>query len=957
MPARTPRRRRRTGQAIDRNMAQISTGLLDGLPFGVMVLADGHLIRNINAEGARLLQHPPSALVGQSFPTIWSALTQSDPFYVVRHLDHVATSREPMPHITIRLRHGTTGVLPVQWTCQAMDQDNGRGLLISFRDLSREEELREERDRLAAIAEETPSPIIELDHDGQMLYANPAMTICLTKLGYRPDGIPRILPDDLPQLIAGCLRSGHTIHSQEVLLPEASFTWTFCPVTTHSLVRGYGLDTTTIYEAQHELRRTAAQLQESNQQLDEALTTAQESVRAKAAFLATMSHELRTPMNGVIGMTSLLMETPLSAEQQSYAETIRQCGESLLLLINDVLECSKIEAGKLELEHIDFNLRTAVEEVLAQFAERAEAKGLELTGLVHATVPTALQGDPGRLRQVLTNLVGNALKFTEKGEVSLQAFLEQDTQEEAVIRFEVTDSGIGIAPEAASKLFQPFVQADSSTTRKYGGTGLGLSISKQLIELMEGRIGVTSQPGHGSTFWCTARFAKQVGSPRAILPSSDLEGRRILIVDDNESNRMILHHLVTGWGMVDDVAQDATEALQRVTEATARGLTYDLAILDVIMPGKDGLQLAREFRRGPAGANMRIVVLTSLLQRGHAEQARQAGAMGYLPKPVRHDQLRDCLRTVLGIACEVAPDPQHLGPATPQLVTRHTLADHRPRQRILIVEDNPINQKLAVRMTEKLGYQAFVAENGQEALKALETEDFAVLLMDCQMPVMDGFEATRRIRESEQRQSTEQNTDRLTNDESPMTTSPHIPIIAVTANAMQGDREHCLASGMDDYLAKPIQMESLRAMLTRWVSPSTPTDTGSQLPAETQNRAHGVFDPASMFRNIGEDNLLFAQLVEMFMAQHPAMLTSIKEGLIQADSLAVERAAHTLKGTAGNLCAPEVVLAASRLEALGHLGALQDAPPIYAQLEQEVLRLVQALGPFRQGYSTLPQAA
>ncbi len=633
-------------------------------------------------------------------------------------------------------------------------------------------------------------------------------------------------------------------------------------------------------------------------------------------------------------------------------------------LINDVLECSKIEAGKLELEHIDFNLRTTVEEVLAQFAERAETKGLELTGLVHATVPTGLQGDPGRLRQVLTNLVGNAIKFTDRGGVTLQAFLEQETPDAAVIRFDVTDSGVGIATDAQAKLFQPFVQADSSTTRKYGGTGLGLSISKQLVELMGGHIGLNSDPGHGSTFWCTARFIKQAGSSRAILPSLDLEGRRVLIVDDNESNRMILHQLVTGWGMIDDIAKDAEEALQRVKDAHGRGLSYDLTILDVLMPGKDGLQLAREFRQDPASASMRIVVLTSLLQRGHAEQARQAGAMGYLPKPVRHDQLRDCLRTVLGIAVEAEEASWDSTSATPQLVTRHTLADHRPRQRILIVEDNLINQKLAVRMVEKLGYQPFVSENGQEALKALETEDFSAILMDCQMPVMDGFETTRRIRESEQRrasivtrQSTKPGTDRLSNDESRITASLHIPIIAVTANAMQGDREHCLATGMDDYLAKPIQMEALRVVLHRWAAPATPPDAISTFPAREQTHARGIFDPAAMFRNIGEDNHLFAQLVDMFLHQHPAMLADIKEGLIRGDAVVVERTAHTLKGTAGNLCAPEVVLAASRLEAIGHLGTLHDAPPIYAQLEQEVLRLVKALDPFRQGYNTLPQAA
>ena len=360
MPARRSKKRATAKRPIDRSTAQTFTGLLDGLPFGVMVLTDGRLIHSINAEGARLLQRSPSGLIGQCFPDIWSALTQSGADEVMRRLDRVATSREPMPHATTRLRYGTTGSVPVQWTCQAVNQNGGLGLVISLRDLSREEGLREERDRLAAIAEETPSPIIELDRHGQMLYANPAMTAWLATLGYRADGLPRILPQDLPQLVSECLRSGNTIHARDVCLPEASFTWTFCPVMTHGLVRGYALDMTTIHLAQLELHRTAMQLQESNQQLDEALTAAQQSVRAKAAFLATMSHELRTPMNGVIGMTSLLMETPLSAEQQSYAETIRQCGESLLHLINDILECSKIEAGKLELERIDFNLRAKI---------------------------------------------------------------------------------------------------------------------------------------------------------------------------------------------------------------------------------------------------------------------------------------------------------------------------------------------------------------------------------------------------------------------------------------------------------------------------------------------------------------------------------------------------------------------------------------------------------------------
>ena len=962
MAHRKSRRHCTSGRTDAPSFSPPLTAVLDGLPFGVVQLDKACLIHGINEEGARLLGQPPSLLLGKSFPHIWSALTTSDASTVESQLRTVEQSRRPMRVASIRIERGSIDRIPVELTCLATDSPSGLGLVVSIRDLSREADLQQERDRLAAIAEDSPSPVIELDRHAKMLYANPAMTAWLTKLGYRADGFPKVMPQGLPTLVARCLRSGEVNQCQEVFLPEAAFSWTFCPVVAHGLVRGYALDITQIHETQRELRRAAEQLQDSNRQLDQALSAAQESARAKTAFLATMSHELRTPMNGVIGMASLLIETPLSPEQRSYADTIRECGEALLHLINDVLECSKIEAGKLELERLDFNLRTTVDDVLTQFAERAEATGLELTGLVHAAVPAALRGDPGRLRQVLTNLVGNAIKFTETGEVTLQAYLENDSFDAAVVRFEVTDSGIGMAPDTQARLFKPFVQADNSTTRKYGGTGLGLSISKQLIELMGGQIGVTSTPGQGSTFWCTARFMKQPHSPRAILPTEDLEGHRVLIVDDNESNRMILHHLVAGWGMIDDLAEDATAALKRVAESTARGVSYDLAILDVMMPGKDGLQLAREFQQHPASEGIRVVVLTSLLQRGHAEQARQAGAMGYLPKPVRHDQLRECLRTVLGISRGATQDPQHAAPDLPQLVTRHTLAEHVARQHILVVEDNIVNQKLAVRMAEKLGYRTDVVGNGQEALAALATKTYAAILMDCQMPIMDGFEATRHIREDERRHRSlvnDRSSEAGSPDQVPMTGSFHIPIIAVTASAIQGDRERCLAAGMDDYLAKPMKLDQLRALLQRWVAaPDEPAPAAASDPSSpAHGNERGIFDPTKMFQNIGGDNALFGQLVRLFLDQHHAMLNDIKEGLIKSDAMTVERAAHTLKGTAGNLCASEVALAASRLEAVGHLGALQDAPPVYAQLEMEVLRLVHILDSYRQGYESVTRSA
>ncbi|MGB4069362.1 MAG: response regulator [Nitrospira sp.] len=956
------RKRRRVGRRLAASLPPTSTSfdLLEGLPLATVILDADLTVLAVNRESHRLLGPRFSSSTVRFFPSLWSRLTRSDATTITAQLNGVLKSRRPTSVTQQLLLRKATPPVPVEWTCVPGTIDDKTVLILSIRDLSHELELEQDCTRLAAIAEESPLPMIELDRDMSLLYANPAMISLLSRFGYNLKGIPNVTPGNLPDIVRRCLTAGHVYHDEVVALPDANFSWTFCPVPTHNVVRGYAIDMTNVHKTQQALRLSADKLQQSNLRLDKALDEAKESARVKTAFLATVSHELRTPMNGVIGMTSLLMETSLTPEQQSYAETIRQCGEALLQLINDVLECSKIEAGKLELERLDFNLRTTVEQVLAQFAERAETKGLELTGLVHAAVPTGLKGDPGRLRQILTNLVANAVKFTDKGEVTLQAYLEEDLPDTTVIRFEVTDSGIGINPSTQDKLFRPFVQADSSTTRKYGGTGLGLSISKQLVELMGGQIGVRSTEGQGSTFWCTARLQKQAGSPRAILPTGDLTGKRVLIVDDNESNRLILHHLTSGWGMVDDLAEDAESALRRIVEAKQRGVPYDLAIVDVIMPGKNGLQLARELQSHEAGSGIRLVVMTSMLQRGHAEQARQAGAMGYLPKPVRHDELRDCLRTVLGLPESQEPQTTHTLSVVPQLVTRHMVAENVQHWRILIVEDNIVNQKLAVRMMEKLGYQPDVVENGQEALTALAKGDYAAILMDCQMPIMDGFETTRRIRQGEAAVASHDSPDGSPNrsDTSPQST-PHIPIIAVTANAMQGDRERCLATGMDDYLAKPIKLDELRNALARWIStPPNAVVTGKhKLIPTTADPTRGIFDPAKMYQNIGGDSELFAQLVCLFLDRYQTMLADIRTALADADSVTVERMAHTFKGTAGNLCASEVALTAGRLEAVGHLNTLQDAPPVYAQLELEVARLVRVLESYRQGYQPITQAA
>ncbi len=708
-----------------------------------------------------------------------------------------------------------------------------------------------------------------------------------------------------------------------------------------------------VAERTAELTREITEHKRTQEHLRAARDAAEEANRAKSDFLANMSHEIRTPMNGIIGMAELLATTETTREQAEYLVMIQQSADALLRLLNDILDFSKIEAGKLELESIRFSLRDCVGMTAKTLSLRAAEKGLELACRVAPELPDTLVGDPGRLRQIIVNLAGNAVKFTNEGEVVIDVVESSRDDKKICLQFSVRDTGIGIPADKLDKLFEPFTQVDASTTRKFGGTGLGLAISMQLAEMMDGRIWLESELGRGTTFHFTAQFGIAKRQPRRPVGIFQrLAGMPALVVDDNATNRRILEEALKSWQMKPAVVASGPEALVEMKRAAQDGAPYQLVLLDCMMPEMDGFMLAERIGQQTDFGDPAMIMVSSAVRPGDADKCRQLGIARYLTKPVMTSELLDAVAEALAFK---SGRPEVAASEPPD-----TTAERGPRLKILLAEDGLINQRVAVGLLEQAGHEVVVANNGQEAVDQFARQTFDAVLMDVQMPVMDGFEATQVIREEE------------------IQSGRHTPIIAMTAAAMKGDRENCLAAGMDNYLAKPIDPDELARALAELTPQSCPAAAETEAtetkqpavaaepaleqaaPAVTHEPApshdgDGAGDLSNLFNldaalaRVGGDVGSVRELARLLREEGPQMLQEVRAGLDEQDARRVQRGAHTIKGSAGIFAAERVVAAALRVENLGREEKLSDAEQAFSDLRQEVERLCAAVAPLADG--------
>jgi PAS domain S-box-containing protein len=911
--------------------------VVESMSDAVIVLDKYHRITDLNPAAQRLLGHTLSELVGQPATLVtsaWSDQTERFRSATEAHEEIVLTV-DGMPH-SFDLR-----ILPLSDRRGSLT-----GRLIVLRNITErkqaEQAVRASEARKGVILETALDAIVSIDQQSRIIEFNPAAE---KMFGYKRE---EVLGQDMAKLlIPASLREQHyrglaqylqtgkaQLIGKRVEVTATRADGTEFPVDLALAdIPQAGPPVFTAY------LRDITERKQAMEALEQARAAAEAANEAKSAFLATMSHEIRTPMNAVIGMTGLLLDTSLSAEQREYAETVRSSSDALLTIINDILDFSKIEAGKLELERQPFDLRECVESALDLLAARATEKGLDLAYLLDEQVPAAVYGDVTRLRQILVNLLSNAVKFTETGEVVLSVARRRDEDGRAnhqqpdeesfyELHFAVRDTGIGISEEGKARLFRSFSQVDASTTRGYGGTGLGLAISKRLAEQMGGTMWVESQPGVGTTFHFTilAEAAPTLSPPYLDTSQPQLVGKRILIVDDNATNRLILTLQMQSWDMLPYAYASGQEALAQVQA----GVPFDVAILDMQMPEMDGLVLAEQIRHYRDAQALPLVMFASLGRREVDMQGVDIAAL--MHKPIKLSQLYNAL-----ISLFVEHPQPHLPQSEPTELQFDAGLGQRLPLRILLAEDNAVNQKLALRLLEHMGYRADVTANGLEVLEALQRQSYDVILMDVQMPEMDGLEASRAIHEG-------------------WTAEQRPRIVAMTANAMQGDREECLAAGMDDYLTKPIQSKALQAALERsgwWAKKRTlPLEEAGEvaLPigdAEREVEAAPALDPAALselrqFQGEGEPDIV-QELAEAFQFETPPLLQALRKAIVEGQPEQLKGAAHNLRGSSNNLGARTMAALSAELEAIGKNGTVEQATELVTHLDQEYQRVCQAL--------------